>query len=503
VKIVLDGIHWHYLSEAGRAWLTEVRHESLVGEPVKSSYNRSVVRLAEGIYIKQVHYRGLHAILKTVVGGNAAKAGKINIALSKRGVSVPQVLAFGTDRSFGLIRRDLLITRELLHGTNFADFIRTDYPELDPCAKQRLVKEFAEFIKGLHAAGVFHRDLHYGNIFIFRRNQKNRFVLLDLDQVRLKPQELSPREKAQNLAILVSNFWTLSRLSERFRFLKYYDPCGQGTVKREFTRRITQIALKKSHRVWQSKARRCLFNNTRFRRQGHDRFKIFSIRRSDIQDMLHDFLSDPEQLMQQGLTLKNGRTVKAVKVKIKGRFYFLKRYNCKGWVYRIKNAFRRSRAKRTWYVNWGLRVRDLPVPKPLICLEERHFRLLGRSYILSEYFDGAKPLSLVWKALDDRRKKRLITRLAMILGRMHRMGVYHGDLKWNNVLIREHADEVEIVICDLDSARIFRRLDDQKAFADLRRFLKDLQKWGADRAYQMTLIDHWQKWSGCRKPTHK
>jgi len=497
MKISLKGIYWQYLSQKGLAWLESVNHDPPTGMPVKASYNRHVLRLAGNFYIKEVRYRGIRSLLKMPGGGNACKEGEKNLELARRGINVPKVVAFGCEASRGVIRRDLLISEEVVNGETLDTFIRNEFLFLDFQSKKLLIFDLASFMKNLHDKGIFHTDLHIGNIFITREGGKNRFFLLDLDRVQLKSKELSRIERARNLALLLSNFWMLSSLGQRFRFLKYYGVNLHCPQDRNFIKLIMQTALAHSEKVWKSKARRCLFNNSRFIKERSGPFWVHRVRRPDVEQILHEMLPDPDLILAKGEVIKNGRTVKAVKVEFEGRLFFLKRYNCKGWGYRFRNAFRRSRAVRTWHATWGFLVRSLPVPKPLICLEERNFRLLERSYILSEFMENTNRISAVWPELDDWAKRSLYIKSAMLFGRMHQIGAFHGDLKWSNILIRPDQNADRLILCDMDAAKVYRKTKFKRSQKDLNRFIRDMKCFDKDGGNRAFFYHIWQKWSGC------
>jgi serine/threonine protein kinase len=187
-------------------------------------------------------------------------------------------------------------------------------------------------------------------------------------------------------------------------------------------------------------------------------------------------------VLDRGEVLKAGRTVQAASVFIDGQKYFLKRYNDKSFVYRLRNAFRKSRAVRTWFVSWEFLYRGLPVPEPILCLEERSFRFLKRSYILYEYVDNSMRLPQKWPLLDTQTRKSILIRLAIKLDWIHRTGGIHGDLKWNNLLIDENNN---IYFIDFDGSRVSFPGKSQKIAKDLNRFLIDLSKFENDEGLKL------------------
>ena len=495
-SVSLHGIDWLYCSQ--RVHTSALHNEKVItGDVVKSSSKRLVICSPEGIFVKEVYYEGLRAMMKTLAGGNACREGNINLELARRKVNVPNVLAFGADKRLGLLSRDLLLTEKVRAGFSLQEFIPTVRETRSFSAKQKFIQDFANFIKTLHNKGVQHTDLHVGNILVEKQDQ-TRFCILDVDRVILNEANLSERSVNQNLALLLCTLWSLSNSLERFRFLKSYTGVAHMRNERWRIEEIKQVALKISHRVWKKKAVRCLHNNSRFIKSKFENFNIYRVRHPEIQNTLSALLPNPDELLNRGEVLKDGRTVKAAKVQINGKSYFLKRYNCKGNTYRIRNAFRRSRAVRTWFATWSLTVRNVPVPKAYACLEERHFGLLERSYLLYEYVHGDRLCDL-WPLLDDLSKRRMLAKLAITIGNMHLFGGFHGDLKWPNILVSEKRGRFEFALSDLDGSRIFTGLTAQKAHKDIRRFLVDLKKTSGSDVFEKAFVETWRKWSG-KKP---
>lgn len=492
-SVSLDGVNWLYCRHGSCPPACHAA-QSIAGEIIKSSRKRLVICSPEGIFVKEIYYKGLRSMMKTLANGNACKEGSINLELCSRGVNVPKALAFGVVKRFGLLRRDLLLTEMVREALSLQEFMPAITWNGAVSIKQKFIRDFAGFIKTLHNKGVQHTDLHVGNILVESQNRA-RFYLLDVDRVILSDAALSEKAANQNLALLLCTFWSLSSSSERFRFLKSYS--GQQHIRNELGRaeEIKRIALKISHRVWKKKASRCLRTNSRFIKSRYRNFNIYRVRCPEIEKALNVLLPDPDDVLNAGVVLKDGRTVRAAKVQINGQSYFLKRYNCKGNLYRARNAFRRSRAIRTWFATWGLTVRNVPVPQALACLEERRFGLLEKSYILYEYIHGNRFCD-VWPRLDDLSKQRVLSKIAVTIGNMHRFGGFHGDLKWPNILVSEMHGRFHVTLSDLDGSKVFVRLKAQKARKDIVRFLVDLKKTNGNEAFEDSFLRTWCRWSG-------
>lgn len=477
MQISLKHIHWKYLSDEAQQLFSYFEKSGVNTKVFKSSPRRSTVLVGKKIFVKEVYYSGFDSVIKGIATGNACKEGENLSILQSLGISVPGVIAYGEEKHFGLLKRDVLVTKRIPDSMTLSVFMKRYYPQLPAKQKRKLIRDFASFIKSLHEAGIFQEDLHIGNILLKHEKQENSFSLVDAQRVRFHPGSLSSDRKGKNLAILLSNFWTLSTVLERFWFLKCYGIKISTEGGKNFVRKVEKIGTALSSKVWLKKAKRCLYSNKRFCKEESGAFKIYRKRNAQTEQILKELLPNPDKRLDNGIILKNGRTVKAAKVELDGHPYFLKRYNCKGLTYRLRNAFRTSRAVRTWFVSWAFKVRGLPVPMPLICLEERRFRLLERSYILYEFIDNVESLPRVWKKLGNSDRGKLLKKLRKLFDQMHMLGGFHGDLKWNNILIKLDDSPESIFLIDLDGSRFFReKAPVRKSSKDINRFLHDLEK---------------------------
>lgn len=207
-------------------------------------------------------------------------------------------------------------------------------------------------------------------------------------------------------------------------------------------------------------------------------------------------LPDPDRLFAAGEGIQSpwqsAATDKTV-VRIGGRSYFFKRYNCLGGGYRLKNIFRNSRALKSWWAGWKFLESGLPTPRPIVCLEERRLRLLGRSYLLFELLDGAHSLLDCWAGLSERGRRDVLSLLGTEIGNMHRRGLLHGDLNWRNILIRENPRSLEVYFVDLDGCRDGGVANRERAEKDLSHFYRDLQRNQATGEETALFMAAWEK----------
>ena len=484
-RITLDGLRWDDAAPDASVSLDVNAAAVLEGVVVKSRRRRRVLRLDCGAYAKEFVYDGIRAIFKRFFGGNAAReAGKF-LQMSAKGIAVPTLVGWGRETKGLFLVRDVLITREIPSAVHLDRFMSQSYPALSFRDRQQFLTQLAEFVRGLHDQGVLHRDMHRGNVMITEASGTYSFFLLDVDRVRLHSQPLSPRQRACNLTPILTNLASTTRV---FRFFRAYGVDTRSAAGRDFLHLFHHVSFSHRYKIWESKARRCLHTNRYFikeRRGGYTVYRRRSVKSDAVVDLL---VKDPDALLETGETLKLGRAHTAAKVYLNGKPYFLKRYNRKGLLYRLKYAFRRSAVLRNWSTTWGFNVRGLPVPLPLVVLEHRRFRLLSNCYILFTYADDAQPLYRIWPTLDGAQKKSVLGSFLTTLKRLYFSGGFHQDLKWSNVLVRPRDNRFEVILIDLDGARLRRRQTPPKRrMKDVKRFFIELDRHEPEGRFKLAI----------------
>ena len=231
-------------------------------------------------------------------------------------------------------------------------------------------------------------------------------------------------------------------------------------------------------------------------RERRGRFFAYFDAVPDNDEILSLLLPDPDRLFESGETIQSAWQSAAtdkILVNLGSGSYFLKRYNCLGGGYRLKNIFRHSRALKSWWAGWKFLELGLPTPKPIVCLEERRFRALDRSYLLLELVDGAGSLLDIWKEFNSERRRNVLELLGAEIGRMHGLGLLHGDLNWRNILVRETPKQPEVFLVDLDGCQLIKKASRDLAMRDLNHFSRDLQRNHSSDEETALFFQSWEK----------
>jgi glycosyltransferase involved in cell wall biosynthesis len=148
---------------------------------------------------------------------------------------------------------------------------------------------------------------------------------------------------------------------------------------------------------------------------------------------------------------------------IEHRFY-IKRFFSAGLGYTIKDLFRVSKALRAWNVSFLLARYGFATPPVVAAGETRRCGFLADSFLVTEEVNAPTiPQYLSThhghrSAPALRKKRRLVRSLAAEIGRMHLIGIIHGDLLPGNILIDDSGEPATFFFLDNDRTRKFARM---------------------------------------------
>lgn len=241
-------------------------------------------------------------------------------------------------------------------------------------------------VRAAHARGLFHGDLHLGNL----RVAGARVVLLDLQRSRFFPR--------------VPTF--LRRRDLGFLAYSLGEPLPPELAEARLFRDW------RAQRHWRSRTKRCLFESGSFSALALAGERGF--RRRD---------TDPDSLARLLAGLEHGELLKAGR---NGRLVRLDE--------RIAKQFASEReARRAWRGANGLDARGIPCARALAWL--------GQTLVMED----AGPTLIDWLESADptargKAEAELARALGSLIATLHRRGVYHADLKANNIVWRPGAD---------------------------------------------------------------
>lgn len=214
-----DGAGWTFApatSEAVRRYLASGawRADAVL---VKENRRRRVFRchsldLGLALYVKQDLPGGLFGLLKHQVRCKAAQEFGSFLALQEVGIAVPAPLGWT-----GSWRGGLLATAEL-PGRSLRDLLYYGKGEGSRVREPAFLDALARFVNRVLRAGIWHPDLHAGNILVTETEGGPTFALLDLYGAEVRT-SLGLAEICRQLILLVPLLERTSP-SQRARFLR-------------------------------------------------------------------------------------------------------------------------------------------------------------------------------------------------------------------------------------------------------------------------------------------
>jgi tRNA A-37 threonylcarbamoyl transferase component Bud32 len=162
-----------------------------------------------------------------------------------------------------------------------------------------------------------------------------------------------------------------------------------------------------------------------------------------------DLMEKTDALMDNGKIIKSDTTTYLSLLSWNNKRMVIKRYNHKGFIHSLRHSILRSRARRCWFNAHLLQMLNIPTPKPLAFIEIYKGPILWQSYLITEYID-AKKLSDFLR--DHAVTEEIIGQIKLLIDKMGKFKITHGDLKPTNILITNNGP----VLTDLDGMKVHK-----------------------------------------------
>jgi len=176
------------------------------------------------VVVKKFGWRNtISRIFSPVMRSRAKKSWDASHWLLDAGIFVPKPISVYTERVFGFIKNNFLLT-EYISDYHSARRILRDL-RFDTELKENIVKIIAEIISSLHSAGLLHNDLTLGNFLVGDINY-NEIYLVDLNRLVYK-KRLTPKMKMYDISKMNLCKCNLKQEHENcmwLLFLRNYDP---------------------------------------------------------------------------------------------------------------------------------------------------------------------------------------------------------------------------------------------------------------------------------------
>jgi len=454
---------------------------------VKHGAHRIVYRVDlpdRAFYVK--HYQSPHfaRASRNLVRASASRREWRKVReMAKREISTIRPLAVCERSERVLVRDSYFVSEALTDSYPLDEFLASHLPrwpnETQAQILRQIAQEGARLCARLHRAGVWHNDLHAGNILLHVESSapdtsraEVRLALIDVPGVRFSG-PLKWRRSRANLASLEAGLCKWFPLSLRWQFLKIYTSARDDITMPSISQAAIEIkraAINHSHRVLRSRDRRCLRNNRDFRRLETSHGRVYSF--CGIAAAHLTALADhPERLYRDGFRRRadeeNDRDMVETTLDVSGvkTQVLLTRYRYTNWFEALLGRFRRSRALVAWQRGHALLARGIETPRPLAMSEPRGRWFARDSYLATQRIAGAvelheyaRQLASKTTLLRAQRIRQLAQSVGALMGRMHAAGLSLRHLNVDRLLVVERPEGVDVSVADVGGLP-FRRRD--------------------------------------------
>jgi tRNA A-37 threonylcarbamoyl transferase component Bud32 len=436
--------------------------QKMGGKVIKESKWRwaAIFPLSDGrrVFIKRDWTKGWGEHLKYLfLPTKGEKEFFIASQLEKGDVNLPKPLGWMKRGRRGLVRESYFLSEAIGAGVSFIEEVVKSKESLS-------IIELAKTVKKFQDLGLFHQDLHAGN---FLWDGASLF-LTDLHRAKMvKP--LSLNRRLWNLAHLFHSLRSMWGEREQLQFLdQYFDEMSDGSKKREILfQRIYPFMDRLQRRQWRSRTKRCLKESTEFTVEKEKGIRTFR-RRDFPMDRLKRMMEEHRDLIRErpSCLIKHSSEVIVSILNDEGERICLKQF-CYSHVWgRAKEHFRRSKGHKSWVAANGMRTRGIPTLKPLALVERKTWLGLEESTLFMEALVNDLEMDrYVLKGFANSNKKRLFVRaFAHWLDGLHKMSLYHRDMKTCNILVSEKGETWDFHLLDFEDIRMNEKMNWKKLF---------------------------------------
>ena len=366
---------------------------------IKTSHVSDVYRVqwaGRDLVVKRYHHSGLTHSLRHTIKGSRARWGWINgQRLLKLGIRTPRPVAYMDEYRGPLLWQSWLITEYVDKPTLHSVLRDVSVPE---GRKRRIIHQVLRLVDRLGSRGINHGDMKHTNILC----DDGMIVLTDLDGVEIRePGWFHRQRRGRDIA----------------RFLRGIAVPGEGTPR--------PAGFLESERTG-----RLLRMNGRFRNRELEEALL-----AGPQALAERFESQPVRSAATSRVCRFAAIFNGVPTGV-----YLKEYLDRSIWDRLKHLVRPNRAVRALRASQMLSEHGFQAPE-VIAVGSRRERAGRVCFTATLEVENAMPIHKYLSSSSNepppcslRERRELLRRLGLTIGRMHREGIVHGDLRPGNVL---------------------------------------------------------------------
>lgn len=382
-------------------------------------------------------------------------------ALINAGIPTPQLLFKGR---IPIPQARVLLYAAITDSANAEQLLeRAESPQM----RCELAERLSACVALHHRHGLMQCDMYLKNFLV----SGGTLYTLDGDGIRKLPRLYKDWAAIDNLAVMLSKFDADDDVWIEKAYAAYCAAMGKVEVQSELRMLTRRIARNRRLAVKRYADRKIFRNCTDVVVEQKFRY-FFAIARQAAHPELLSRMKQAQTWFEHSSVrfLKQGHTCTVASEHLDGRDVVIKRYNIKGVLHAIERAWRPSRAAHSWAAAHRLRMYGIATPVPLALLEWRWGPLRGGAYFVAEEVRAPDALTFFSDPMVSEADKALAAeRIGGLLAKLQRLGLVHGDLKANNVLILPGSRPMLI---DLDALN-----EPSWAWLAKRGHVRDLRRW--------------------------
>jgi len=377
--------------------------------------------------------------------------------LTKLKLSSPEPLFYGKTED----GQSVVVVEKITDSSTVLDAFQKT---AEPAKKLDLLVLVCRELVRQHTEGVLQKDLHLGNFLLV----DDKVFLLDPGQMRFLGCEIGKKAGISQLAMLASYLPDSDTVSIEKLCQEYFNARGwhfgksdEALIQEQITvhrKKSTKKGLKKCLRT----SKRYLRIKIRSQKPALSEVEGSEIRSQKFLGVFDrnfcsgleplDFIEQIDGLMDKGEILKDGNTCYVSRLTWNGKDVVVKRYNHIGFIHSLRHTIKKSRARRGWLHAHRLRMLQIPTPKPLAYIEHHKYKLVWKSYLVTEYVEGRKLYDFLRDSITEEQHSHVTSQIKELLERLGKYRITHGDMKHSNILVTDNGP----VITDLDGMKVHR-----------------------------------------------
>lgn len=504
IRWLVNGIPPEVLSA-----ICDAIHEN-TGEVIRNGYYKKVMRYTyheDSFFIKQYTTRNFLEGVKSLFSlSKAHKEWICSHRLQRNQLLTAESVAMGEKRRFGVLKDCYIISKAIPNSITVKAFLSTIQQSSAPVSgKNRFLRDLVSYVKTVHDRGIFHGELHTENVLVDTDNPAS-FSLLDVGRACFKKDApLSfRRNELSRLLYSIMDVCTHDEITGLIH--TYTNQLLKSKDGEFFCKAVLKEIYKTKKRFWRSRTRKCLKTNNVFRVTTHDGYTIHMRNEWDVSTLA--------SLIRKHMLFLNERSDMAVKLSAKTaitrvpvshadmRSVCIKEYRYPSVWKRFFSFFRGSSARRAWVAAHGLMAAHFRTPQPIALFEEKRTGIIKKSFIIMEDISGCLPCNTYvsetfrdsFDKIASAKKRRFLACLALLLRQLSDSGIHHGDLKANNLMVRESQGTWDFFCLDLDRLSFYKEIP-------LKKKMKTLSQLNASLPHCITYTDRlrfYRLYSGMR-----